>query len=561
MAKIINISENDIANIIEQYKNGGGLESLIATYHIGKLRLKQILADNGVELKKKGGQNKGITANAENVDFGFETRYPNVDGKHYIAVLKSDESVVLNDYINKGGFLTKYIKEHFGKKSTLWERKKYFVQTKMYWWEQWFDVRLVDNVSTKKCPYCDWETIDVDNRCGMFENHLNKKHGISKQKYVEDFPNEKKYFFGVNSLTNRQLETNDDNFVQCKICLRKFTRLGKHLSTQHNLTIEQYKMRFNNAEITSTNFHNEQSARTKIANEKSTFRKESKAELNILSFLRSLNIECESGNRKILGGQEIDIYIPKYKLGIEYDGLLYHNEVTKDKNYHINKTNNARLKGIQLIHIFEDEYEHHKDIVLAKIKHIVHCDNDLPKIYARKCTIQIIPKFLASDFLDKYHIQGSTRYTICYGAYYNKELIAVMTFVNTNEEWELNRFATNFNYQIIGIGGKLFKHFIQEHKPQRVKSFADRRWTINEQNNLYTNIGFKLEEILTPNYSYVANGHKRIHKFACRKKLLYNKYKEKFNLNMRMTEEEMTTIIGLKKIWDCGLLRYVWTRE
>ena len=136
-----------------------------------------------------------------------------------------------------------------------------------------------------------------------------------------------------------------------------------------------------------------------------------------------------------------------------------------------------------------------------------------------------------------------------------------MTFVNTNEEWELNRFATNFNYQIIGIGGKLFKHFIQEHKPQRVKSFADRRWTINEQNNLYTNIGFKLEEILTPNYSYVANGHKRIHKFACRKKLLYNKYKEKFNLNMRMTEEEMTTIIGLKKIWDCGLLRYVWTRE
>ena len=39
----------------------------------------------------------------------------------------------------------------------------------------------------------------------------------------------------------------------------------------------------------------------------------------------------------------------------------------KDKNYHLNKTLKCSEQGIQLYHIFEDEYVNKKEIVLNKL--------------------------------------------------------------------------------------------------------------------------------------------------------------------------------------------------
>jgi len=78
-------------------------------------------------------------------------------------------------------------------------------------------------------------------------------------------------------------------------------------------------------------------------------------EIEIKNFLKSKNIEYEINDRKILKGKEIDIYIPEYNLAIEFNGLYWHSEIYKDKNYHLNKTEECLKNNIQLIHIFEDE--------------------------------------------------------------------------------------------------------------------------------------------------------------------------------------------------------------
>ena len=49
----------------------------------------------------------------------------------------------------------------------------------------------------------------------------------------------------------------------------------------------------------------------------------------------------------------------------------------------------------------------------------------------------------------------------------------------------------------------------------------------------------------------------RMHKFGFRKNILSRKY----NLPMTLTETQMAQAIGAKKIWDCGLLKYVWKNE
>ena len=96
-------------------------------------------------------------------------------------------------------------------------------------------------------------------------------------------------------------------------------------------------------------------------------------------------------DKEILNGKELDIYIPNKKLAIEYDGLVWHSEkFNKQWDYHLMKTLECEKQGIRLIHIFEDEWLEHKEIVKAKLKHILGYDNDLPKVFARKCVVNEI---------------------------------------------------------------------------------------------------------------------------------------------------------------------------
>ena len=264
-------------------------------------------------------------------------------------------------------------------------------------------------------------------------------------------------------------------------------------------------------------------------------------------------------NREILRNREIDIYIPSIKLGIEYNGLHWHSErLGKGKNYHLDKLNKCNEQGIKLIQIFEDEWINHRDICESKLKQICGLNTN-PKIYARKCEIrEITNKNEAYEFLDKNHIQGRTGFTIALGTYYNNELVGVMTFKKEKEGyWDLNRFATDINHQCIGIGGKLFKYFTRNYDFQEIKSFADRRWTTDPTNNLYTKLGFEFDSYVPPSYWYYNSKISRIerfHKFGFRKQHLHKQY----DLPLTMTEREMTETLGYTRIWDCGLIKYVY---
>lgn len=264
-----------------------------------------------------------------------------------------------------------------------------------------------------------------------------------------------------------------------------------------------------------------------------------------------------SRNRDILDGKELDIYIPKLCVAIEYNGIRWHSEeFNKDKNYHLHKLLECNNEGIKLIQIFEDEWLEHKELVLKKIKHILGF-NDGEKIYARKCIIKEIDRNAAYDFLNKNHIQGSVGSSVFFGAYHTDRLIGVMSFKEeTSGNWNLTRFATDNNTRCIGVASRLFKAFLRAYSPKYVKSFADRRWTLSETKNVYIELGFKLAEELKPDYRYV-NGKRREHKFGYRKDKLHRKY----GVPLEWTEKQMTEYLGFYRIYDCGLLKYEWNKE
>lgn len=92
----------------------------------------------------------------------------------------------------------------------------------------------------------------------------------------------------------------------------------------------------------------------------------SKAEDQIKEFLEGLGLTVEGSNRTILGGKkEIDLWIPALKVGIEFNGIYWHSEKAgrKSKDYHHNKYLAAQRAGIQLIQIWEDDWNQKPDLV------------------------------------------------------------------------------------------------------------------------------------------------------------------------------------------------------
>lgn len=262
-------------------------------------------------------------------------------------------------------------------------------------------------------------------------------------------------------------------------------------------------------------------------------------------------------DRSVLDNLELDIYIPKLQIAIEYNGLRWHSEeFNKDKNYHLNKLIKCNEKGVKLIQIFEDEWIERQEIVLKKIKHILGFNNG-EKIYARKCEVKEVDKHLAYEFLEKNHIQGSVDSTVAFGCYYYGKLVSVMLFTEESKgHWNLTRFATDNDIRCVGVAGKLFKAFLIAYNPIHVKSFADRRWTLSKERNVYTELGFELVEELKPDYRYI-NGQKREHKFNYRKEKLHKKY----GVPLEWTEKQMAKYLRFYRIYDCGLLRYEWKKS
>lgn len=289
----------------------------------------------------------------------------------------------------------------------------------------------------------------------------------------------------------------------------------------------------------------------------------SKEELDILEFLHEIIPETKIILREhdMISPKEIDIYIPSLKIGIEYNGLRWHSDLF-DANpmKHFTKTKMCNENGICLIQIFEDEWVHKKEIVKDKLRHLLNCNTI--KIYARKCTVKEIGFKTASVFLEENHIQGGTSSTVYLGSFYGDKLVGVMTFkkmLKKSNDWELTRFATLINHSVVGLGSKMLHYFIGKFNPSKIQSFADKRWTNGISENIYTKIGFVIDGYTPPSYTYVSSKssfHHRYHKFGFRKKILHRKY----GLPLTMTEKEMTESLNYYRIWDCGLIKYVWKK-
>lgn len=261
---------------------------------------------------------------------------------------------------------------------------------------------------------------------------------------------------------------------------------------------------------------------------------------------------------------EADIKIESKKVIIEFNGLYWHSEVGggKDRLYHLNKLNAFNSLGYSVIQIFEDEWIYNTDIIKSKILHKLGYNNNRV-VYAKNCIIKEISNRECNTFLEQTHIQGWINAKVCYGAYYNDELVSVMTFSlprisvgtytkQSKDTFELVRFSTSINHRVVGIFSRLLKHFTKsKYVPNQIITYADKRFS---DGGVYIKNGFSLVKHTDPNYWYVKK-YKREHRFNYTKQKLIND-----GYDPNLSEKEIMLSRGFDRIWDCGHFKFEWNR-
>jgi ribosomal protein L44E len=282
----------------------------------------------------------------------------------------------------------------------------------------------------------------------------------------------------------------------------------------------------------------------------------SKEESELLDYIKLLDSDTIQSYR-FDGKKEFDVYSPKIKLAAEYDGVYWHSTNTveglKDfKNKHLYKTNWAIENGMELFHVFSNEWTDpiKKEIWKSMISHKFKLSN---RLFARECTIRTITHQESSEFLDVNHLQGRDQSSVRLGLFFENTLCAVMTFTkakyNKNYEWELSRYCNKIHNTIVGGASKLLKFFINSAKPNSIIAYANRRYS---EGDIFKVLGFTKLNITRPNYSYFKsqNLHAR------------NKFqKHKLNAVLSDYDPNLTEFQNMfnnkyRVIFDCGNVSY-----
>jgi len=266
--------------------------------------------------------------------------------------------------------------------------------------------------------------------------------------------------------------------------------------------------------------------------------------------------EILENSRQIISPYELDIYLPELKLAFEFNGLYWHNELYKENNYHLNKTNKCEGQGIHLIHIYEDDWMFKQDIVKSRILNLL---DKSEVIYGRKCEIKEVTSKESKQFLKENHLMGSSVDKIRLGLYFKDELVSLMTFgklrknlgfVSKEGSFELIRFCNKLNHSVIGGANKLFKYFKEHYNPIEIISYADRSWTMNNGKSIYDRLKFSLLNKTSPNYHYI-NNRVRMNRFGYRKDVLVKEGYDKTK-----TEHEIMLDRKIYRIYDSGQLKF-----
>lgn len=370
-----------------------------------------------------------------------------------------------------------------------------------------------------------------------------KSKKINLEKWGEEFYTKTNYYkekLKIITFENNKNKIDNKNYKLIECLDTEYVIFCNNCESEFNIQRQLYLKRERSNEEICTNCN-------KVT--KST----SKSEKEIYSWITEI-YKGEILENKKIDGKELDIYIPEFNLGIEFNGLYWHSEFQKTKKYHLDKKIHFKKLNISLFQIWEDDWLYKKDIIKEMIKNRIGLSD---KIWARKCDVRIIDdNKLVRDFLEKNHIQGFVGSSIKIGLFNDGNLVSLMTFgklrismgqKSGEGEWELLRFCNLKGKSVVGGASKILKYFISNFNPNKIITYSLNSYS---DGNLYNKIGFDFVSETGVNYFWCKD-KVRNYRFNFRKDKLVS-----MGYDSNKTEAEIMREIGYFKVWDAGSKRW-----
>jgi hypothetical protein len=271
----------------------------------------------------------------------------------------------------------------------------------------------------------------------------------------------------------------------------------------------------------------------------------------VISLIGEDKVLC---NVNKFGRNNFDIFIPEYNVAIEYNGVYWHSDKFKDKNYHQKKSLICKDNGILLIHIWEDDWkdETKREIIKHKIKSKLGLATG--KVFARNTTVELVDYKEAHMFMEENHIQGKTTASAWIGLYHTGELVACVGIKKMNEDgdWDLVRYASKVS--VVGGFTKILSFFKKNYDWRYIVTYAHLDYS---HGKLYEVAGFTNEGYTVAGMWYVKGDTRYRRELFMKHKLpkLLQGYDES------LTERENMEIHGFRRIYDAGSIKYTMTNN
>jgi len=214
-------------------------------------------------------------------------------------------------------------------------------------------------------------------------------------------------------------------------------------------------------------------------------------------------------------------------------------------------------RGVQLVHLWQDCWEVHQEIVHSRIAVL---SSSGVRIHARQTKVQRIAKDEMRNFFVANHLQGAVNARYSYGLYSGEQLVAAASFSAgrtvvrngiAGRSFELLRYASLLHSRVVGGLGKLIARFIEEVNPDDIMTYADLDWASGKG---YQTLNFR-QTAISPPQTFWIHPDAMIRYYPHR---LPSKLTDEFQQQNKYTDmDDFLKNKGYIRIFNAGNLKYL----
>jgi len=231
-----------------------------------------------------------------------------------------------------------------------------------------------------------------------------------------------------------------------------------------------------------------------------------KSHIDLYREVRTIDVDTVISCDSIVPPDDVDIFMPLSLTAIDYNRLYFHSEVFKNRLYHAEKSRYASSSGVNLLHLFEDEWRDRKEaclnhiMMIASQKENVISELKIGEISAREKSL----------ILSAHHLEGDAESSYNVAAFLNERPVAIIALRKPRHKsyeglYELVRYCN-----IGGIAPRAVLETLtssaEHHLSCPVYTVIDARLGTEK---LFFDAGFRKSRVLEPKYWWT-DGYQRL---------------------------------------------------